>query len=80
MPLLNSGKVSEDMFGKVKPLIVVYWNWVPVKNTEKKGDEEVPMKPVLRYYNVFHISQVDGVEPLAEEEIELEPLEEAEKV
>ena len=60
--------------------IVVYWKWVPVKNTEKKEDEEVPMKPVLRYYNVFHISQVDGVEPLAEEEIELEPLEEAEKV
>lgn len=44
--------------------VVVYWNWVPVKNAEQKEDEEVLMKPVLRYYNVFHISQVDGVEPL----------------
>lgn len=36
--------------------MVVYWNWVPVKNAEQKEDKEVLMKPVLRYYNVFHIS------------------------
>ena len=29
--------------------VVVYWNWVPVKNAEQKEDEEVLMKPVLRY-------------------------------
>lgn len=38
--------------------------------------------PLLRYYNVFHISQVDGVDPLPEEELntEIEPIEEAEKI
>ena len=35
---------------------------------------------MLRYYNVFHISQVDGIEPLSYEPKELPPLDEAEKV
>ena len=62
--------------------VVVYWNWVPVKNAEQKEDEEVLMKPVLRYYNVFHISQVDGVEPLPveAEKNKLEPIDEAERI
>ena len=62
--------------------MVVYWNWVPVKNAEQKEDKEVLMKPVLRYYNVFHISQVDGVEPLPveAEKNKLEPIDEAERI
>lgn len=37
--------------------------------------------PLLRYYNVFHISQVDGVEPLPEEDLkDIEPIEEADKI
>lgn len=36
----------------------------------------------MRYYNVFHISQVEGVEPLASEQLndEIEPIEEADKI
>ena len=35
---------------------------------------------MLRYYNVFHISQVDGVELKEEELPEVEPIESAEKI
>ena len=49
----------------------------------KHGGEYATFKqiPLLRYYNVFHISQVDGVEPKEKLEInEHEPIEEAEKI
>ena len=37
--------------------------------------------PLLRYYNVFHISQGDGVEPLSKDELkDIEPIEEADKI
>lgn len=35
---------------------------------------------MLRYYNVFHISQVDGVEPLTLPFTEVEPIEAADKI
>ena len=35
---------------------------------------------MLRYYNVFHISQVDGVEPLTLPFAEVEPIEAADKI
>ena len=45
-------------------------NEVEEKNEE---NEETTLKkyPVLRYYRVFHISNVEGIEPLASEEINI---------
>ena len=37
--------------------------------------------PLLRYYNVFHITQVDGVEPLPKDALnDIEPIEKAENI
>lgn len=61
--------------------IVTFWKMQLVEEEEEDGTKVKKQIPLLRYYNVFHISQVDGVEP--KEKIELqehEPIEEAERV
>ncbi len=64
-----------------KSEIVVFWKITPVEETKEDGTKEVKQIPLLRYYNVFHISQVDGVGPLAEDELDqIEPIEKAENV
>lgn len=64
-----------------KSEIVVFWKITPVEETKEDGTKEVKQIPLLRYYNVFHISQVDGVEPLKEDELDqIEPIEKAENV
>lgn len=64
-----------------KSEIVVFWKVLPVEEKQKDGSKIVKQIPLLRYYNVFHISQVDGVEPLKQEELhDIEPIEKAESV
>ncbi len=64
-----------------KSEIVVFWKITPVEETKEDGTKEVKQVPLLRYYNVFHISQVEGVEPLTEDELDqIEPIEKAENV
>lgn len=64
-----------------KSEIVVFWKIQPVEEEKEDGTKVVKQIPLLRYYNVFHISQVDGVEPLQEEELhDIEPIEKAENV
>ena len=64
-----------------KSEIVVFWKITPVEETKEDGTKEVKQIPLLRYYNVFHISQVEGVEPLTEDERDqIEPIEKAENV
>lgn len=48
--------------------IVTYWNWLDRDTGNKDADGNPIYKhiPFLKYYKVFHISQVDGVEPLPE--------------
>lgn len=59
---------------------VVFWKVYQTRE-EKDGEEVVHSIPVLKYYSVFHISQVDGVEPLEEPELkDTEPIEEADAV
>ena len=41
-----------------KARIVVFWKWLEKKDEET---EEVTQVPYLRYYNVFHIDQCEGV-------------------
>jgi len=51
--------------GSIKPgsksHIVVYWNWIDSK-TEKNSKGEPEKIPLLRYYRVFNIQQVSGIE------------------
>lgn len=61
-----------ELGGKIrkgaKAEIVIFWKWLEEAVTDKDedGNEVVKIKktPLLRYYQVFHISDVDGVEPL----------------
>lgn len=65
-----------------KSEIVVFWKIQPIEEEQEDGTKVVKQIPLLRYYNVFHISQVDGVEPLQEEAIDndIKPIEKAENV
>ncbi|RHM41241.1 ArdC family protein [Mediterraneibacter gnavus] len=63
-----------------KSEILVFWKILPVEEKKEDGTTEIKQIAMLRYYNVFHISQIDGIEPLSYEAKELSPLDEAEKV
>lgn len=64
-----------------KSEIVVFWKMLPVEEENKEGEKVKKTIPLLRYYNVFHVSQVEGIEPLPKEELkEIEPIEEVEKI
>lgn len=78
-------KQWNDCGGKVrkgeKSEIIVFWKVYPKEQTKEDGTKEIVNIPLLKYINVFHISQVDGVQPLKEEEREqAEPIEKAENV
>lgn len=79
-------KQWSDLGGHVrkgeKSEIVVFWKIQPVEEEQEDGTKVVKQIPLLRYYNVFHISQVDGIEPLPQEVIDndIEPIETAENV
>lgn len=63
-----------------KSEIVVYWNIIDKEVINKDGEKEVKHIPLLKYYNVFHISQVDGVEPLEKPISDIQPIESAEQI
>ena len=64
-----------------KSEIVVFWKIIDVEEKNDKGEIEKKKLPLLRYYNLFHISQVEGVEPLKEKlNTEIEPIEEADRI
>lgn len=80
-------KQWQDLGGHIrkgeKSEIVVFWKIFESKETDSDtGEIEIKKIPLLRYYNVFHISQVDGVEPLALEQLndEVEPIEAGDKI
>lgn len=84
-------KQWSDLGGKVrkgeKSEIVVFWKMlnkkVDTESDECEGDDLKQIKkiPLLRYINVFHISQVDGIEPLGKPEMHnIKPIEKAEIV
>lgn len=76
-------KQWSDLGGKVrkgeKSEIVVFWK---ILNVEENKDGKVEKKsiPLLKYINVFHVSQVDGIEPKDIKAVEHKPVEEAEKI
>lgn len=42
-----------------KSSMIVFWKWMTVKDEETDEEKEIPL---LRYYNVFHIDQCEGLE------------------
>ena len=87
-----SFKQWNELGGKIKKgaksEIVVFWKWIDIKKKidEKDPDSEEKLVkvPHLRYYQVFHIDDVEGVEPLSFDQIneptEFDPVEEAEAI
>lgn len=78
-------KQWSDLGGKIrkgeKSEVVTFWKIQPYEEENENGEKVIKQIPLLRYYNVFHISQVDGVEPKEQLKISnLEPIEEAEKI
>lgn len=64
-----------------KSEIIVFWKVLPVEEIQEDGTKIVKQMPLLKYINVFHISQIEGVEPLQKEELnDIEPIEKAEKI
>lgn len=55
----DGGKVRKGE----KAHMVVFWKPIPFKDTDSTGDTVERIIPYLRYYNVFHIDQCDGIEP-----------------
>lgn len=69
-----SYKQWQDLGGKIKKgakaEIVVFWKWLEnVTKDESTNEEKLVKIPYLRYYQVFHIDDVDGVKPLTFEEV-----------
>lgn len=62
-------KQIQDEGGKVKKgekaSFVVFWKWLEVESGVEDENGKPVMKkiPYLKYYNVFHISQCEGIEP-----------------
>lgn len=59
-----------------KSQLVVFWKWIDSKDKECQEDNDTdtdhntPDKiPLLKYYNLFNLDQVDGITPPAEEQI-----------
>lgn len=78
-------KQWQELGGKVrkgeKAEVIVFWKVLPVEETQEDGTKEIKQVPFLRYINVFHISQVEGIEPLEREFLnDIEPIQEAEHI
>ncbi len=77
-------KQWSELGGKIrkgeKSEIVVFWKIFEKEETNDKGEKVKVNIPLLRYINVFHISQIEGVEPLKEVFHEVTPIEEADKI
>lgn len=64
-----------------KSEIVVFWKIIPVEEVQEDGSKVTKQIPMLKYISVFHISQIDGVEPLPKEKLnDIEPIEKAENI
>lgn len=47
-----------------KSQMVVFWKQIPVEETNADTGEKIRYSvPMLKYFNVFHVDQIDGIEP-----------------
>ena len=78
-----SYKQAQEMKGQVrkgeKSTTVVFWKWLDIQEKDTGKDKKIPM---LRYFNIFSLDQIEGiVDPDTElEPKEHTPIESAEKV
>lgn len=73
----NGGQVKKGE----KAHIIVFWKPLPITEKDKDGKEIKKTVPYLRYYNVFHVDQCEGIEPKhAAELIDFIPDEKAEQI
>lgn len=65
-----------------KASFVVFWKMFPKIEKNKDGKEVKVVIPLLKYFNVFHIDQCEGVQPKykAEDLRPADPIEEAENI
>ena len=66
-----------------KSSMVVFWKQHPITETDPKTGEEIQVfVPVLRYFNVFHESQIDGLPEVTADTVtdHQEPIEAADEV
>ena len=77
-------KQCQEAGGKVKKgekaSMVVFWKWIEQEDEETHEKKEVPF---LRYYNVFHIDQCEGIKPKFDKELKVydnDPIEAAENI
>ncbi len=65
-----------------KSSIVVFWRIYDKKTTAEDGTVKVEHIPLLKYINVFHIDQCEGVEPKYKQAVlnDFDPVAEAEKI
>ena len=89
MLLQHSGEYAtfkqwQALGGKVrkgeKSEIVTFWKMIETETVKADGTTEKKMIPMLRYYPVFHVSQIEGVEPLEKPFEDVEPIEAADKI
>lgn len=89
MLLKHSGEYAtfkqwQALGGKIrkgeKSEFVVFWKMIETETVKADGTTEKKTIPMLRYFNVFHVSQVDGVEPLEKPFEDVEPIEAADKI
>lgn len=88
-PFYITFKQANKLGGKVKKgaksQTVIFWNWIE-KNTGHTDDEGNPVKesfPILRYYRVFNMEQVEGIEydkPRSDNLTEFEKIEKCEDI
>ena len=77
-------KQIQDLGGKLKKgskaEIVTFWKMLPIEEVNKDGEKVKKVIPFLRYYNVFWIGDIEGIERKEVERIAHDPEEEAENI
>ena len=64
-----------------KAKMVVFFKPLVIKEQDEEGNEIKKTIPLLRYYNVFHIDDTEGVKPtISPDSITKEPIAEAERI
>ena len=86
-PYWMTYRQAADRGGQVrrgeKSTAIVFWKWLDQKVVPDEDDNEATGKgPLLRYYNVFNLEQIDGIDPPVEEQLvnHFSPIEQAEQV
>lgn len=77
-------KQWSELGGKIKKgaksEIIVFWKITEIEEENEDNEKVKKNIAILRYYNVFHISQVEGVKPLESPFPEVEPIEVGDRI